>query len=115
LKNIGSSVGLVVQLCNAQGMNLSAAAITLKGVAANNNGTLLSPNGPGGSNPNFTFTFDSKAKTYTYTLKTDSRFVKSPAKNWLNFRISTDPVTTTGLTTDPVYLNQLYRAYFMLK
>jgi hypothetical protein len=115
LKNIGSSVGLVIQLCNAQGTNLSSAAITLKGIAANNNGSFLSPNGPGGSNPTFTFTFDSKAKTYTYTLKTDTRFVKSPAKNWLNFSVSTDPVTTTGLATDTVYLNKLYRAYFLLK
>jgi hypothetical protein len=114
-KNIGSSVVLVVQLCNAQGTNLSSSAITLKGIAANNNGNLLSPNGPGGSNPSFTFTFDSKANTYTYSLKTDSRFVKTPAKNWLNFKVSTDPVTMTGLATDVVYLNKLYRAYFLLK
>src|SRR5204863_382786 len=54
-KNIGSTVGLVLQLCNATGTNLSAANITLTGVAADNNGNLLSPNGPGGSNPTFTF------------------------------------------------------------
>jgi hypothetical protein len=115
LKNISSTVPLALQLCNAQGTNLSAANITLTGVAADNDGRLLSPNGPGGSNPTFTFIFDSKAKTYTYNLKTDSRFVKSPAKNWLNFKISTDPVTTTGVVTDTVYLNKLYRAYFVLK
>jgi len=114
-KNIGSSVGLVVQLCNSAGTNLSAANITLTGVAANNNGNLLSPNGPGGSNPTFTFTFDSKAKTYTFTLKTDNRYVKAPSPNWLNFKVSTDPVTTTGSVTDQVYLNKLYRANFLLK
>jgi hypothetical protein len=114
-KNIGSTVGLVVQICNVAGTNLSAANITLTGIAANNNGSLLSPNGPGGSNPNFTFTFDAKAKTYTYNLKTDSRYVKAPLTNWLNFKVSTDPVTTTGSLSDPVYLNKLYRATFTLK
>ena len=114
-KNIGSAVGMVIQLCNAVGANVSSSAITLTGIAANNNGALLSPNGPGGSNPTFTFKYDPTAKTYSYSLKTDSRFVKTPLKNWLNFKVSTDPVTTTGVATDTVYLNKLYRAYFMLK
>jgi len=114
-KNIGSTVTLALQVCNAQLANLSSSSIALTGVAADNNGMLLSPNGPGGSNPNFTFTFDTKSKTYTYNLKTDSRYVKTPAKNWLNFKISTDPLTTTGSVTDQTYLNKLYRAYFLLK
>jgi len=32
-----------------------------------------------------------------------------------NFKISTDPLTTTGSVTDQTYLNKLYRAYFLLK
>jgi hypothetical protein len=114
-KNITSTVVLIVQVCNAQNTNLSAASIVLTGIAADNNGALLSPNGPGGSNPSFTFMFDPKLKNYTYNLKTDNRYVKAPAQNWLNFKISTDPVTTTGVASDQVYLNKLYRAYFLLK
>ena len=111
--NIGSAFPMKIQLCNAAGTILSSASITLTAVAADNNGALLSPNQAGSTGNNFSFTASSKV--YQYNLKTDSRFLKTPNKNWLNFRVTSDPATPVGSATDAAYLNKLYRAYFLLK
>lgn len=113
---IGASIVLKAALCNSAGTTVtSSSPAVLTAVVVNNNTSLLSPNGPGGSNPTFKFSYDSKSKLYQYTLKTDSRFLKTPQKNWLSFRVSTDPQTPTGSVSDVAYLDKLYRVYFLLK
>ncbi len=58
-KNIGSTVNIVVQVCNAQNTNLSSASIKLVAITAENNGKHLVPIAPGNSNPPFNLVFSS--------------------------------------------------------
>ena len=117
ISKVGSTVEVEVKLCNWLGSNLSASNVALTAVGVNNTGGLLSAN-VGGPSPIYSFKYDSKAREYRYSLKTDARFWKWPTRNWIAFRVSNDPgtpVPTVAQTTDLTYLNQLYRAYFLLK
>jgi len=116
-KTVGSTVKIVVRLCNVSGSNLSSSSIKLTAVEVSSGGVLLTPVAPSGMNPGLAFTYGND-RTYTFNLKTDSRYKKWPLKTWLSFRVSTDsqtPAPTGSQTTDLTYLNKLYRAYITLK
>ena len=116
-KTVGSTVKIVVRLCNASGSNLSSSSIKLTAVEVSTGGVLLTPVAPSGQNAGLVFTYATD-RTYTFNLKTDSRYKKFPLKTWLSFRVSTDsqtPAPTGSQATDLTYLNKLYRAYITLK
>jgi hypothetical protein len=115
-RTVGSTVNIVVRLCNAAGTSVSASTIQVTAVEVSTGGVLLTPvpSGSGG----LVFSYTPNDRTYSFGLKTDSRYKKYPLKTWLSFRVSSDPQTpapTGSQTTDLTYLNKLYRGYITLK
>jgi hypothetical protein len=86
--NSGATNPFTLQLCDANGVNVSSNAITLTAIGVTPSEPLVSP-----SNPTNVFRFDPVVKQYIYNLRTTG--YPSGSYN-LNFTVSGDPVVHTA-------------------